>query len=95
MFAWGSISEEVKFNYIQSYITYFHPSLPILHLPTIDSHSTPPILLKAVMAIGSMYSTNRSQPLDILDINANPNLSQELWRSGCFELETFVCRLSQ
>jgi hypothetical protein len=85
-----SLSDEVKYNYIQSYTTYFHPSLPILHLPTLSSNSTPPILLKAVVAIGCMYSANRAQPLDVLDGMSSGNLSQELWRTGCFELETFV-----
>lgn len=88
----SSLSDAAKFTHIQSYLTYFHPSLPVIHPASLNSHSTPPILLKAVVAIGCMYSASRAQPLDVLQSNANRELGQELWRSGCFELESFVSR---
>ncbi|KAF8857055.1 hypothetical protein BDZ45DRAFT_449718 [Acephala macrosclerotiorum] len=84
------ISDEAKIFHVQSYIAYFHPSLPILHLASLNPHSTPPILLKAVLAIGCLYSASRAQSADLLDTKASRNLSQELWRGGCFDLETFV-----
>lgn len=88
----SSLSDAAKITHIQSYLTYFHPSLPIIHPASLNSHSTPPILLKAVVAIGCMYSASRAQPQDVLQSNANRELGQELWRSGCFELESFVRR---
>ncbi|TVY48536.1 Zinc finger protein [Lachnellula occidentalis] len=84
------LSEDVKSAYIQSYITFFHPSLPILHPPTLSTLSSPPVLLMAVLAIGCIYSASKSDRPDALDPNAKRKLSRNLWRCGCHEVKLFV-----
>jgi hypothetical protein len=42
--------------FLRLYIRYVHPRFPILHLPTFDIYSTPPLLLIAMMFLGSSHS---------------------------------------
>jgi hypothetical protein len=42
--------------FLRLYIRYVHPRFPMLHLPTFDIYSTPPLLLIVMMFLGSSHS---------------------------------------
>lgn len=42
--------------FIRLYIRYIHPRFPILHLPTFDIYNSSPLLLIAMMFLGSSHS---------------------------------------
>jgi hypothetical protein len=43
--------------FLRLYIRYIHPRFPVLHLPTFDIHGVPPLLLIAMMFLGSSHSS--------------------------------------
>lgn len=73
-------------DFMESYFTHFHPALPILHRTAVTP-STPPIMLRVVVAIGCLYA-GRRKTTD--DRDRFYQLSQDLWRSGGYELEALV-----
>ncbi|KAH6662353.1 hypothetical protein B0J14DRAFT_287961 [Halenospora varia] len=73
-------------DFMESYFTHFHPALPILHRTAVTP-STPPIMLRVVVAIGCLYA-GRRKTTD--DRDRFHQLSQDLWRSGGYELEALV-----
>jgi hypothetical protein len=42
-------------EYMESYFINFHPALPILHQPSTSPETTPPAMLKVIVAIGCLY----------------------------------------
>ncbi|TVY67435.1 Zinc finger protein [Lachnellula suecica] len=42
--------------FLRLYIKYVHPKFPVIHLPTFDIYSSPPLLLIAMMFLGSGHS---------------------------------------
>jgi len=47
---------EVLDYYMRLYFQYIQPRFPILHMPTFDLYSCPPLLLLAMMFLGSSHS---------------------------------------
>ncbi|KAJ3549989.1 hypothetical protein NM208_g227 [Fusarium decemcellulare] len=68
--------------HIAAYFKYFHPSLPLLHRPTIVKNC-PDLLAKIIVAIGSLYS---SHSLPEPDASSCRTWSQSLWEAGHDEL---------
>jgi hypothetical protein len=48
---------EVLDFFIRLYIRYVQPRFPVLHLPTFDLYTSPPLLLITMMFLGSSHST--------------------------------------
>ncbi|CAL3973322.1 unnamed protein product [Diplocarpon coronariae] len=42
--------------FLRLYVRYIQPRFPVLHLPTFDIYSSPPLLLVAMMFLGSSHS---------------------------------------
>ncbi|KAJ5658925.1 hypothetical protein N7507_005376 [Penicillium longicatenatum] len=42
--------------FLQLYFIHVHPRFPVIHVPTFDPHTCPPILLLAMSILGSGYS---------------------------------------
>lgn len=78
-------SSEMETN-IASYFEYFHPSLPLLHRPTIGTEC-PDLLKNIIIAIGGLY-TARTVSKD--DAAVCLQKSQALWHIGWKELNTLV-----
>lgn len=43
--------------FLRLYVRYIQPRYPVLHLPTFDIYTAPPLLLVAMMFLGSSHST--------------------------------------
>ncbi|KAI0099630.1 DNA binding regulatory protein AmdX [Nemania sp. FL0031] len=67
-------------RYVSSYLRYFHPHLPFLHIPTL-SFDMPPVitgrpstaggsgcLILSMAAIGALYELERQQSLELFDM---------------------------
>lgn len=65
--------------FLRSYIRYVHPRFPILHLPTFDIYNTPPLLLLAMMFLGSGHSR--------MDRGRFCRLFYDHLRIACFRLQ--------
>lgn len=48
---------EVLDFFLRLYIRYIQPRFPVLHLPTFDIYNSPPLLLVAMMFLGSSHSS--------------------------------------
>ncbi|KAH6711724.1 hypothetical protein BKA61DRAFT_611480 [Leptodontidium sp. MPI-SDFR-AT-0119] len=83
--------EEIA-NHVESYFSNFHPALPILHRPSFSQSETTPIMLKIMVAIGSLYSGRRKVSSDSVRLH---QMSQDLWRSGSYELGILVMESRQ
>lgn len=51
------LSRYIRWDCLNHYWKYFHPSFPIVHRPTFLPSEPPPLLLTATLAIGSFYDT--------------------------------------
>lgn len=51
------LSRYIRWDCLNHYWKYFHPSFPIVHKPTFLPSEPPPLLLTATLAIGSFYDT--------------------------------------
>lgn len=51
------LSRYIRWDCLNHYWKYFHPSFPIVHRPTFLPSEPPPLLLSATLAIGSFYDT--------------------------------------
>ncbi|KAJ5384581.1 hypothetical protein N7517_002492 [Penicillium concentricum] len=74
-------------TYVKQYFEHFHPSFPLLHRPTFAVSSTPKLLLKAVIVIGSLFSPNL---YDHEETQALAHWRQDIWQSGQEELRHMV-----
>lgn len=45
-------------QYFDNYWRYFNPFFPVIHRATVDSHSWPPMIRAAMIAIGAQYSSD-------------------------------------
>ena len=87
------VSQSSTQIYIAAYFEYFHPSLPLLHRPTITkglNEGYPEALKTIIIAIGSLYT---AKTLSGEDATSSMRWSQSLWESGCKELNRLVCSL--
>ncbi len=48
---------EVLDFFLRLYVRYIQPRFPVLHLPTFDVYNSPPLLLVAMMFLGSSHSS--------------------------------------
>ncbi|KAK5957744.1 hypothetical protein OHC33_000933 [Knufia fluminis] len=51
------IHRYIRFDCLEHYWKYFHPSFPIVYKPNFVTNTPPPLLLSAVLAIGSFYDS--------------------------------------
>ena len=51
------VSKYLRHDCLEHYWKLFHPTFPIIHKPSFLPNSPPPLLLSALMAIGSFYDT--------------------------------------
>lgn len=57
------LSRYIRWDCLNHYWKYFHPSFPIVHKPTFLPSEPPPLLLTATLAIGSFYDTRADAKL--------------------------------
>ncbi|CAG8940269.1 unnamed protein product [Penicillium salamii] len=74
-------------TYVKQYFEHFHPSFPLLHRPTFTMSSAPKLLLKAVNAIGSLFSPNL---YDHRETEFVEHWRQDMWQTGQEELQQMV-----
>ena len=53
----ASLSDTIRWDCLELYWQYFHPSFPIVHRPTFLPTKPSPLLASAMVAIGSQYDT--------------------------------------
>lgn len=79
---------ENLYTFINAYFSDFHPALPIIHKSTFDAGSTPHAMVKAMGAIGSMYTTSSTSDEDMKSQYRYEG--QMMWKASCYELERLV-----
>jgi len=53
----SEIPRYIRFDCLEHYWKFFHPSFPIVYKPNFVTNTPPPLLLSAVLAIGSFYDS--------------------------------------
>src|ERR1700760_4776615 len=53
----AGLSDTIRWDCLEHYWQYFHPSFPIVHRPTFLPPKPSPLLASAMVAIGSQYDT--------------------------------------